>query len=230
MDIAAFRKEFWDVFKGAQRNEPDYSYWDPLIARQVDPCFDVEGMASIKKQQLLNLAFRHVGPGECYFEVGTYKGKSLISAMLHNPPIPVYACDDFSLFDGNAFEVTMSNLRRYGLEDKVTFYSCDFTQVYTREKLPVPIGAYFYDGAHEEEPQYQAIKLVEPLLADEALVIIDDWRLASDSPSYAKAGTMRAIGESVHTWRLLYDLPARFNGDRAMWWNGVAVFSFDRAP
>ncbi|OPX28569.1 MAG: hypothetical protein B1H08_05700, partial [Candidatus Omnitrophica bacterium 4484_171] len=95
-------------------------------------------------------------------------------------------------------------------------------------KLPVPIGLYFYDAAHDEKNQYLAIKKVEPFLSKRALVIIDDWRFAEDSQSYAKAGTERAISESNNKWQLLYDLPARFNGDKKMWWNGVAVFKFNR--
>jgi len=230
VDIAAFRKAFWDHFKGKERNEPCYAYWDPLVALEVDPCPDVEGMTSIKVQQLLNLAFRFVDEGQCYLEVGTYKGKSLISALINNPPVPVFACDNFSQFEGNELEATLTNLRRYGLQDKVTFYECDFLEVYSPEKLPIPVGLYFYDGAHEEEPQYLAVKKVEPILADEALVIIDDWCTAADSPFRAKAGTLRAVRESSHQWRLMYELPARFNMDRAMWWNGLGVLSFRRKP
>lgn len=223
MDTSEFRQAFWTKLNGKERNEPCYAYWDSVVAQRVDLCPDVEGMMSIKKQQLLNLAFSHIDPGECYLEVGTYKGKSLISAMLNNPERPVFACDNFSEFDGNILDVTLGNLERYALKDKVTFYACDFDEIYCKQKLPVPIGLYFYDGAHEDEPQYQAIKKVEPFLADEALVLVDDWRYASDSGSHAKAATIRAIGESQHDWRLMYELPARFNGDRAMWWNGVGV-------
>jgi hypothetical protein len=96
------------------------------------------------------------------------------------------------------------------------------------EKLPIPIGLYFYNAAHDERSQYLGIKLIEPFLSDQALVIVDDWRHAPDSQSYAKAGTLKATGESQHQWQLLYDLPVRHNCDRAMWWNGVAVLAFRR--
>jgi hypothetical protein len=92
--------------------------------------------------------------------------------------------------------------------------------------IPIPVGVYFYDGAHDEKSQYLAIKNVELLLAKEAVVVIDDWRFAEDSRSYAKVGTEKAIAESANDWMMLYELPARYNGDRAMWWNGVCVFAF----
>ena len=93
----------------------------------------------------------------------------------------------------------MTNRRRYGLVQHLTFYDEPFQNIFTSEKLPLPIGVSFYDAGHDERNQYVGIKLVEPFLADEALVLVDDWRFAPDSQSYAKAGTERAIAESGHT-------------------------------
>ena len=104
-------------------------------------------------------------------------------------------------------------------------FDSDFRNIMSPKHILHPIGLYFYDGAHDFESQYQAIKLGEPLFSNEALVIVDDWRFAPDSQSYAKEGTLRAVAESNRAWTLLYELPARFNGDQAMWWNGVAVFA-----
>ncbi len=186
-------------------------------------------MTSIKKQKLLNLAFSCLDASECYLEVGTYLGKSLISAMLGNPRRRVFACDNFSEFTAtNSYEQLKRNLEAYNLLEQVDFFNADFPSVLTKDKISLPIGVYFYDGPHDEESHYRGIKIVEPLLSDEALVIIDDWRFAPDSQSYAKSGTERAIAESVHGWQMLYELSARYNGDRAMWWNGVAVYAFNR--
>ena len=61
-----------------------------------DSLRDVEGMISVYKQYLLHLAYSLLGPDEAYLEVGTWQGKSLISAMLNNPPRITFACDNFS--------------------------------------------------------------------------------------------------------------------------------------
>lgn len=232
MDLVTFRAAFWQHFNGAARNEPDDTLTDPAVSAARDLCPEVEGMLSLRKQQLLNLGFRLLAPGEAYLEIGTYHGKSLLSAMLHNPERPVYAVDNFSEFateaSGNSLDKTLSNLAHYGLRDKVVFYDADFRAVCTPEHLKHPVGMYFYDGAHDEASQYDGIRLVEPFLADNALVLIDDWRLAGDSGSHAKAGTLRAITESAHRWALLYELPARMNGDLGLWWNGVGVLWFQR--
>lgn len=229
MNTKAFSAQFDKVFTSTNISKPSFLYGSRLARFLLDPCRSVKGMASIKKLKLLNIAFACLDPNECYLEVGTYLGKSLIAAMRGNPERQVFACDNFSEFTSdNSYEILLSNLKAYQLQDRVTFYNADFLTVLNRNKIPLPVGLYFYDGAHDQTSQYHAIKNVEPLLADEALVIVDDWRFAPDSQSYAKVATEKAISESVNTWQMLYDLPARYNGDLAMWWNGVAVYSFKR--
>jgi predicted O-methyltransferase YrrM len=204
----------------------------PLIG---DSCRDVHGMTSPRKLQLLNLAVRQLPTDgtECYFEVGTFQGKSLIGALLGNPRRRAVACDNFTLFDepGNPKNKLRleQNLARYGLGEQVQFYDCDFEQLigkWSEQGFP-PIGVYFYDGAHDEDSQYRAVRLIEPLLARRAIVIIDDWRYAPDSQSRAEAGTKRALAESSNAWRIEHVLPARRNGDVGAWWNGVCVLSFE---
>lgn len=229
MDVRSFCERFEKFFPRHEIERPSVILEDTFIRSSLDTCPDVPGMASLKKLKLLNLAFACLPEAEGYLEVGTYRGKSLISAMLGNPTRSVFACDNFSLFtETNSLPELKANLTRYDLLKQVIIFDQDFTTMMDRAHVPVPIGCYFNDGAHDERSQYEGIKLAEPLLADDALVIVDDWRLAADSGSYAKAGTERAIRESSNTWTELYTLPARYNGDHAMWWNGVGVFAFHR--
>lgn len=225
MNIELFRKKIWTTFKGTARNKPDT---DPLYPMCVDNCPNIEGMTSPRKQCLLNIAYGLLAEDEAYLEVGTYHGKSLISAMLNNPSRATYACDNFSEFDVNCFNITKDNLLLYGFQNRVTFFDMDFHNIYTASRLPCKLGVYFYDGAHDYQSQFDAIQLVEPFLADEALVIVDDWRFALDSGSYARAATLDAIEKSPHKWKIIYELNARFNGDKELWWNGVGVLSFKR--
>lgn len=226
MDIERFVATFETQFPPEEIARISLPYEEEGVRQRYDPCPDVEGMVSVKKQQLLRLAFACIGEGECYLEVGTYQGKSLLSAAMGNISRPCYACDDFSQCSiPNARERLLSNLERYGLRDRVVFFPTDFRGNLTPSHIREAVGLYFYDGAHDYESHYQAIRLVEPLLAPVALVIIDVWRFAADSQSYARVATKQAIIESSRRWRQLYNLPARHNGDHAMWWNGVAVFA-----
>jgi predicted O-methyltransferase YrrM len=200
-----------------------------LARRWFDPCPAIQGMSSIKKLQLLHIAYGCLSVDECYVEIGTYTGKSLISALLDNPVRKTYACDNFSQFNDNSSEETLNkNLERYAVKDRVTFFNNDFRKIMDSTLIQERIGVYYFDGGHDLDSQYQGIALAEGLFANEALVIVDDWRFADDSQSYAKAGTMKAVEESPHRYELLYELPARFNGDHAMWWNGVGVLAFYR--
>jgi predicted O-methyltransferase YrrM len=223
MKIGRFRTLFELSFPFWSRNRP------AAVSAKDDICPDVEGMSSARKGKLLNLAFSCLAPDECYCEIGTYLGKSLISAMLGNPERPVAACDNFSQFtETNSFDKLMTNLRKYKLDSKIQFLNGDFRTIISSRTIQNRVGLYFYDGAHDENSQYLGIRNIEPLLSDKALVIVDDWRFAPDSQSYARAGTERAIAESSHRWHKLYELPARYNGDLEMWWNGVGVYSFKR--
>ena len=242
MNIGKFCSEFEKIFPLPKRNKPTSIYSLRLKIKLgfkwtyyfCDPLKDVDGMISVRNQRLLNLAFGNLEPNEAYLEVGTWQGKSLISAMLGNVARPTFACDNFSEFKLSKdrkldlYESFQNNLRKYNLDRYATFYNQGFESIFSKDKLPVPVGVYFYDAAHDEKSQYLGIKLVEPFLSEKALVIVDDWRFAPDSQSYAAAGTHRAISESQHKWRMIYDLPSRYNGDRAMWWNGVAIFEFQR--
>lgn len=229
MKVEQFKKKFEHVFTRSKMERPQKLYKFNLVRKLFDPCPTVKGMASIKKLQLLNIAYSFIQNDECYLEVGTYNGKSLIAAMLKNTLHETYACDNFSQFnDTSSQEILFDNLARYGLKDKVTFFNDDFKKILDGRFIKKPIGLYLYDGAHNLESQYQGIKIAEPLLSNSALIIVDDWRYADDSHSFAKEGTMKAIAESRHRYELLYELPARFNGDQAMWWNGVGVIAFQR--
>ncbi|MBL8799295.1 MAG: class I SAM-dependent methyltransferase [Planctomycetia bacterium] len=230
MDLDHFLQRFLATF-------PEDRHERPAPAGDfADPCPDVTGMASPRKLQLLNLAVSCLPEdgSECYFEVGTYQGKSLIAALLGQRHCSVVACDNFSEFGSSSATdnatTLRANLERHGLADQVRFYAEDFQTLLPRwaaAGLP-RIGVYFYDGAHDELSHYAAIRSAETLLADAAVVVIDDWRQAPDSQSYAEAGTQRALRESAHDWNVRWVLPARYNGDRELWWNGVAVLTFRR--
>jgi predicted O-methyltransferase YrrM len=201
-----------------------------------DPCPDVAGMASLKKLKLLNLAAGCLPENgkECYLEVGSFQGKSLVAALAGNSHVRAVACDNFTLFDDpnspKNFDILKQNLASYRLSERVQFFDCDFRELLTSwnvRQLP-RVGVYFYDGAHDEESQFLGVRMAEDLLADNAVVIVDDWRHAKDSESYAEAGTKRAISDSPNEWSIRHVLPARYNGDLEQWWNGVGVLRFKR--
>ena len=75
----------------------------------------VSGLAKPNNLALLNVAARCLGEGESYVEVGTFRGTSLIAAMLGNDGDFV-AIDNWSMGDGSReqLEANLDPLRPRG--------------------------------------------------------------------------------------------------------------------
>jgi predicted O-methyltransferase YrrM len=220
MDLEAFQAKLAGLFGGDLRAD------HPVDRRFRDVLADVPGMATEHKLALLNLAAAHLGPGEAYLEVGSFKGLSLIGAMLGNPDRRFYAIENFLEFnpDGTARAELEANLARWAGPGRARVLEGDCFDLLRRGQGPEePVGVYFYDGAHGRLPHYLALGVAEPWLADRALVVIDD----ASWPIVARA-TDRYV--AAHPgYRLLFDLAADHEED-PRWWNGVRVYAFERPP
>jgi predicted O-methyltransferase YrrM len=218
MDLEAFQAKLAGLFGGDLRAD------HPVDRRFRDVLADVPGMATEHKLALLNLAAAHLGPGEAYLEVGSFKGLSLIGAMLGNPGRRFYAIENFLEFnpDGTARAELEANLARWAGSGRARVLEGDCFDLLRRGQGPEePVGVYFYDGAHGRLPHYLALGVAEPWLADRALVVIDD----ASWPIVARA-TDRYV--AAHPgYRLLFDLAADHEED-PRWWNGVRVYAFER--
>jgi predicted O-methyltransferase YrrM len=218
MDLEAFQANLPGLFGGDVRAD------HPVDRRFGDVLADVPGMATEHKLALLNLAAAHLGPGEAYLEVGSFKGLSLIGAMLGNPGRRFYAIESFLEFnpDGTARAELEANLARWVGPGRARVLEGDcFDLLRSGMGLEEPVGVYFYDGAHGRLPHYLALGVAERWLADRALVVIDD----ASWPIVARA-TDRYV--AAHPgYRLLFDLAADHEED-PRWWNGVRVYAFER--
>jgi protein O-GlcNAc transferase len=184
---------------------------------------EIPGMATENKLRLLNCAVAALDAGEVYVEVGCYKGASLVGAAASNPHARIFACDNFSQFDGAA-DALRRTLDARTESGQVTFHDADFRDFMAAAPWrPARIGAYFYDGGHSFRDQYDGVVLALPHLADDAVVIIDDTnkraaRSANDLVAHALPG-----------FELVLDLRTPGNHSPT-WWNGVQVFRYRRRP
>ncbi len=80
------------------------------------------------------------------------------------------------------------------------------------------VGVYYHDSAHGEEER--TLRLIEPYLADRALLIVDDsdWEKVAASVESYLAGQPRA--------RLLIEIGGADKG-LPQWWEGVAVLAWE---
>jgi predicted O-methyltransferase YrrM len=188
---------------------------------------DVRGMATESKLALLNLAAASLEPGESYLEVGSFKGLSLVGAMLGNQRSRFYAIENFLEFNldaGATRAELLDNLDRWVGRDRLDLLEGDCFRLLRRDGLlRSPVGVYFYDGAHGRLPHYLALGVAERWLADRALVVIDD-------ASWPMVATQTDRYLAAHPgYELLFDLAAERQDD-PRWWNGLRVYAFTRPP
>lgn len=182
---------------------------------------DIPGFTSSRVQALLNGCVAELPSDEAYLEVGCWHGASLIAALLGNMSATAIACDNFSQFlRSNPRTHFYRHLERYRERiPPLTFLEGDCFELPRRSPPTKPIGVYFYDGEHSEESQMKAITEFHTLLADDAIVLVDDWNFPA-----VQRGTWRGI-EAIRPKRIWFqELPARDNGDRENFWNGVGAF------
>jgi hypothetical protein len=178
---------------------------------------NIRGMATENKLKLLNCAVASLDEGEVYVEVGCYQGASLVGAAAGNPGARIFACDNFSQFDGAA-DALRRTLERYTPPGQVRFFDAEFRD-FLRDApwRPAKIGAYFYDGGHSFLDQYDGLRLVAADLADDALVIIDDTnkRAARSADAlFARQGPGADLILNLRTPR----------NHHPTWWNGIQVY------
>lgn len=218
MDLAAFRTALPDRFGG------DFYADDIADPRFAEVVAGVEGMSTPHSLVLLNEAVAHLGDDEHYLEVGTYRGRSLIGAMLghdHDRFVAIENFREFGFDPEQAQATVLATLEHWGVRHRVRFLRGEAFSILPRGVLPGPVGVYFYDGAHSRLAQYLGLASAEPWLADEALVIVDDatWpQVASSTQAYIDA---HPGYELLHDFRAAHDFDPR-------WCNGVKVYAWRR--
>jgi len=203
-----FARELPRLFDDYPRSEhPRDRRFAPILA-------EVGGLARENNLALLSLAASLLDKGESYVEVGSFKGLSLIAAMLGNEGDFV-GIDDFSMGEGSRERIE-ANLRRYGLSGYTLLEGDAFALLRGAALAGRRVGVYYYDAAHDYESQVEGLRLVEPYLAEEALLIVDD----TDWDQVARA--MRDYLARRSRAELLVELAGKDRG-QPWWWEGVQV-------
>jgi hypothetical protein len=191
---------------------------------------DIEGMSSPKVCAFLNALVSRMEPDEQYLEIGTWKGRTLVSAALGNRGRVCIGCDYFRFwgkFTGPgviARHALYRNLRRYQADSaEIRFYRMKSRDLFERRVIGGRIGVYFYDGDHSYAGTRHGVTAAAPLLSRRSVLVMDDWR----DPEIRRAthDGIAAAGLRQLWCRELYG--DRHGGD---WWNGLGVFYLERPP
>ena len=221
MDTWAFAAALDGVFAGPLADGV------PADPRFTAIAADVAGHCTPAELAVLNLAARLLPEGEAYLEVGALKGRSMAGALLDAPQRTYVAVESFREF-GMLAEASRAelaaNLDRYAGGRRLILREGDCFAVLARPgTVPEPVGIYFYDGAHTGLAHYLALGVVEPLLADEALVLVDD-----SSYPMVESATRRYLDRHPG-WTVLRDIRAQGDHD-PRWANGLLVLAWRRPP
>src|ERR1044072_4008966 len=209
----------------------EFYAWGSLCAHPKDSKRYVEGLAAIQHMttpttmHLLNHAVRCMDGGECYLEVGTWRGATIIGALLGNEGDAV-AIDNGSMteFDGDgraSMDVCLENVIRHAVDDRVTYIPGSTPAIWPELVCPRPVGVYFFDGDKATtEAAYEGLMGVAPFLAPQALIICDD----ANTPQIREAAFWFCHQYRDKATKIL-DLPTPGN-TWPSFWNGLLVIAW----
>jgi hypothetical protein len=189
---------------------------------------DVPGMSSPRVCRLLNRLVAAMDPGEHYLEVGTWQGRTLLSAALNNQGRICVACDKFRLFGrytGFGFQARRAfkrNLSRYARgRAAIHFYDMPASRFFRRPRIDATFGVYFYDGDHSYRGTRQSIAAGVRWLSERAVVLVDDWNVER-----IRRATVDGFDDA--SARVLWHRALDGDHTEEKWWNGVGVFYVER--
>jgi len=231
MDFREYAKRI--TFKTAQPYDPIYSlealnvdlpenqtWGDAIYKREghtrLCDLMNMPRMSTYAIACLINKAVKDMAGDQSYVNVGVWHGFSLLSGMLGNADKKCIGIDNFSEFGGPRMEFR----RRYldARSDKHQFYEMDYRQYFKNVQKPEEkIGFYFYDGAHDYQNQLDGLKIAEPFLTDDALIMVDD----TNWPDPYRA-TLDFMAGSVFKYEVILDKKTSGNC-HPTWWNGIFV-------
>ncbi len=221
MDTSAFFARLTDVFPGDPQDT------DPIDPQWAELATEVAGYTGPNELAVLQLAAAVMPEQEAYLEVGTFKGRSLCAAVQGNADKSFFVMENFLEFGMQGEQARgelMDNLARYAADARVELLEGDcFRLMAEPGRLDRPVGVYFYDGEHTLLSHYLALAVVEPLLADEALVLVDD----ASWPVVQKAHRLFLRRHPGWTIEATWDAA---HADDPRWANGLHALVFRRTP
>jgi hypothetical protein len=218
VDVDRFAAELPGLFDDFPRSET------PRRERFDDVIDGIPNLATENVLALLNLAASCLGADESYVEVGSFYGASLIGAMRGNT-------GDFVAIDRFSFDVPevrgrpLPHASREGLEQGLARFGAESATILEGDAFELieggalagrRVGVYYWDGPHDYEGQLRGMRAVEPWLAPEAVIVVDDY----DWEAVARATHDYVAAEPAA--ELLMEIGGEAAG-QVWWWDGVAV-------
>jgi hypothetical protein len=175
---------------------------------------EIPRMSTLAIGAAINHAVAQLDPAHSFVNVGVWNGFTLLCGMADNPDKVCIGIDNFSQFGGPRDAFMERFQARTGAQHQ--FFDMDYRH-YFRHKHSGKIGLYIYDGEHSYRNQLEGLKIAEPHLSENALIIVDDtnWEMP-------RKATLDFIQESQFDYQVLFDSGTCFAG-HPTFWNGLMI-------
>lgn len=175
---------------------------------------ELVGLSSPRVRHLLN---NLASQAKSYLEVGCYLGGTLRAALHKNEHLTSYAVDNFSMSPE-----TRSQFFKNTDMLKFEFFEEDSFSLDVK-KIKQPIELYFFDGCHSVDAQYKAVSHFLPSMADEFVMVIDDW-----DANKVRVGTHTAFIDykikPIEKYELKGASGESLEARENSWWGGLGCF------
>lgn len=228
MDIEAF---YPSVLK-------DYRYWGtPYVRPYEDQVYmdvvlalgEESVMTTPSVMHLLNRACLALEDDETYLEIGTYRGSTLIGALLDNDAKAVVIDDRSEPLhsDGRIdSEEWRRFVRLFYMQSRISLHEMRYQEFFERcraESSP-KIGVAFLDGFNQDHKEtYAMLELITPYLADNAVVIMDDYNMQK-----THRGMIEFERDHDEFTLLLAVTTPEMQHKHPSFWNGIGVLAYRR--
>ena len=208
-------------------------------AEQDGPLFENEVLTGYSGRKLfgaLQRLGRHlVDENRCYLEVGVYQGLTLLSLAKSLESGLAYGIDNFAFFDPDHKNLDIVNQRmeKLGITNAVLI-NRDYEDALLELESHLggkKVGLYFVDGPHDYRSQLLCLLLIQPHLADDCAIVVDDCNYRH--VRQANSDFLQAFPE----FKLLFESytpahPHNLQGSdleeaRSGWWDGVNIMVRD---
>ena len=198
-------------------------YYSNIEKSNIDPnILNIDGMSSKKIRHLINNLCSLSDAS--YFEVGSWKGSTLCSAISNNNLSKVTSCENFSEFTDDGHKKINLTIKDQLLNNIQNFKGSNNVEIIEEDFFSKQWGSdkkyniYLYDGAHSIQTQYFQIKIAKQFLDKYSIMLVDDWSCEISKPKQATFKALNDFGMHVH---LYIDLPI---GHEDEYWCGQGLF------
>ncbi len=182
----------------------------------------IEGMSGQSFRHVLN---KLISYGDCYLEIGTWRGSTACSALNGNQ-IDAWLIDDWSEFGGPATSA-LSNVSKFvSKRSRLSIVSRDFRLVDYKSIITNEVNVYLFDGPHSQSDHVDGVKVINSLDFQTLMFVVDDWNW-KDVQIGTQAGLEQLDSKLIYKIEIFPTSNKRFQYSR--WHNGYCFFILENS-